>query len=112
MWPNSKKQESIVETAKVIAKEIAPTSHHFDLNASFPTKHFDLMREKGYLKACIPENYGGMGHGITDMVLSQYEIGKACGSTAVSVGMHHQVVGTESEPHQWPQKIRSKIFKN
>ena len=110
MWPNSKKQESIVETAKVIAKEIAPTSHHFDLNASFPTEHFDLMREKGYLKACIPENYGGMGHGITAMVLSQYEIGKACGSTAVSVGMHHQVVGTESETHQWPQKIRSKIF--
>ncbi|MQF68340.1 acyl-CoA dehydrogenase family protein, partial [SAR202 cluster bacterium AD-802-K11_MRT_200m] len=47
-----------------LSSPTAPTSHHFDLNASFPTEHFDLMREKGYLKACIPENYGGMGHGI------------------------------------------------
>ena len=110
MWPNSEKQKKIVETAKVIAKKISPTSPRHDVNATFPVEHFDLMRQKGYLKACIPENYGGPGHGITDMVLSQFEIGKACGSTAVAVGMHHQVVGTESESEQWPIKIRSKIF--
>jgi len=110
MWPNSEKQKKIVETAKVIAKKISPTSPRHDVNATFPVEHFDLMRQKGYLKACVPENYGGPGHGITDMVLSQFEIGKACGSTAVAVGMHHQVVGTESESEQWPIKIRSKIF--
>ena len=110
MWPNSEKQKKIVESAKSIAKEIGPTSHHHDFSATFPVEHFSLIRQKGYLKACVPEKYGGLGHGITDMVLSQYEIGKACGSTAVAVGMHHQVVGTESESDQWPEKIRSKIF--
>ena len=110
MWPNSEKQKKIVETAKSIAKKIAPTAQYHDFNATFPVEHFRLIKEKGYLKACVPEKYGGLGHGITDMVLSQYEIGKACGSTAVAVGMHHQVMGTESESDQWPENIRSTIF--
>ena len=110
MWPNNDKQESLVNLGKVIAEKIKLTASKHDRKATFPHEHFAFMRDKGYLRASVPTDIGGAGHGLTDLVLAQYEIGKGDGSTSVSVGLHHTIVGTEVEALNWPKKLRELIF--
>jgi len=110
MWPKSEKQKQLLEIAKTISSEINITASEHDEKGTFPIEHFTFMRKQGYLQAAVPKAYGGKEFGLTDIALSQYEIGKGCGSTAVAVGMHHMVVGAESEALSWPDHVRKKIF--
>ena len=68
------------------------------------------MRDIGYLASAVPESYGGPGYGLTDIILSQFEIATGDGSTALSVGMHHMVIGTESIAKRWPDSLRERVF--
>jgi len=111
MWPKNERQTRLIDLAQTISKEIEGTAAEHDQNGTFPTEHFDFMRDQGYLQASVPKEQGGEGYGLTDIMLAQYEIGKGCGSTAVSVGMHHMVIGSESEALAWPGKIRDRIFR-
>ena len=110
MWPKNEKQEKLIQLARTIASKIESTSALHDQNGTFPHEHFTFMRKQGYLHASVPVEYGGPGHGLTDLVLAQHEIGTGDGSTAVSIGMHHMVVGTESESRRWPEELRKRIF--
>ncbi len=110
MWPKTEKQESLFKKAQKIARHISSTSSKHDRDGSFPHEHFDFMRDIGYLASAVPEKYGGPGYGLTDIVLAQFEIGTGDGSTALSVGMHHMVIGTEAIAERWPDQIRQKVF--
>jgi alkylation response protein AidB-like acyl-CoA dehydrogenase len=112
MWPRNEKQASLIDLAKTISKEIEGTAAEHDRNGTFPTEHYDFMRNQGYLRASVPKEQGGEGHGLSDIALAQYEIGKGCGATAVSVGMHLMVIGSEREALAWPEQIRDRIFRN
>ncbi len=111
MWPKNEKQAALINLAQTISKEIEGTAAKHDRNGTFPIEHFEFMKNKGYLRASVPKEQGGGGHGLIDIMLAQYEIGKGCGATAVSVGMHHMVIGSESETVMWPGKIRNRIFR-
>ena len=110
MLPKNEKQEKLIQRARIIASKIESTSALHDQNGTFPHEHFAFMRKEGYLHASVPIEYGGTGHGLTDLVLAQHEIGTGDGSTAVSVGMHHMVVGAEAESRRWPEELRKRIF--
>lgn len=110
MWPRNERQAKLIVLAKAISQEIAGTAAKHDRNGTFPASHFDFMKNQGYLQASVPKEQGGAGHNLTDIALAQYEIGKGCGATAVSVGMHHMVIGSESEALLWPARIRDRIF--
>ncbi len=110
MWPKNDKQRKLIDLAKAIASQIRSTASKHDRKGSFPHEHYKFMRNQGYLKASIPLENGGYGYGLTDLVLAQYEIGKGDGSTSVSVGMHHMIIGAEIEARSWPAQLRSSVF--
>ena len=110
MWPKNKQQEDFIKISKEISNQISSTAAKHDRDGTFPHNHFSLMKSLGYIKASVPEQFGGNGHGLTDLALAQFEIGKGNGATAISVGMHHMVVGTEVESEKWPTRLRRRIF--
>ena len=110
MWPKNKQQEDFIKISKEISNQISSTAAEHDRDGTFPHDHFSLMKSLGYIKASVPEQFGGNGHGLTDLALAQFEIGKGNGATAISVGMHHMVVGTEVESEKWPTRLRRRIF--
>ena len=110
MWPKNENQEYITKLGKSIADRIKITASKHDRAGTFPHEHFEFMRENGYLRAAIPVKNGGGGHGLTDIVLAQYEIGCGDGSTAVSVGMHQMIIGAEIEGKKWPAQLRERVF--
>ena len=112
MFPKTESQTRLLEIAERLAVQFAATAAEHDRDGSFPTENFEAMREAGYLAAAIPEEYGGPGHGLTDIVLAQHALAKGDGSTALSVGMHLMTTGTEGAARGWPAEIRERIFRD
>ena len=111
MWPKTDAQRTLLATAEAIAEQIASTAPAHDRDASFPFEHFEAMRAAGYLGAAVPREFGGGGHGLDDLVLAQLAIARGDGSTALAVGMHHMVIGTEVSAQRWPEAARERVFR-
>jgi alkylation response protein AidB-like acyl-CoA dehydrogenase len=112
MFPNTEAQATLLRTARQLAAQFATTAAEHDRDASFPHENFEAMRDAGYLAAAIPTEYGGGGHGLTDIVLAQLALAKGDGSTALAVGMHLITTGTEATARNWPHTIRERIFRD
>jgi alkylation response protein AidB-like acyl-CoA dehydrogenase len=112
MFPNTEAQATLLRTARQLAAQFATTAAEHDRDASFPHENFEAMRDAGYLAAAIPTEYGGGGHGLTDIVLAQLALAKGDGSTALAVGMHLITTGTEATERNWPHTIRERIFRD
>ncbi|HSL57441.1 MAG TPA: acyl-CoA dehydrogenase family protein [Acidimicrobiales bacterium] len=72
--------------------ELGPTfaarAERYDREASFPYENFADLRDIGFLGLCIPERFGGLGADFTTYALVAEEIGRHCGSTALTFNMH------------------------
>lgn len=69
-------------------KEVAPMAKKVDEESLFPRESFNKMGELGFLGFMIPEEYGGSGGGAVMGCIILEELGKVCGSTALSVLAH------------------------
>ena len=112
MFPKTESQARLLEVAERLAAQFATTAAQHDRDATFPAENFEAMHEAGYLAAAIPEEYGGPGHGLTDIVLAQLALAKGDGSTTLGVGMHLMTTGTEASSRSWPDEIRERIFRD
>ena len=88
-FPLTDKQRRIFGQVREIAQaKFAPRAAQWDRNAAFPFDNYDDMRDAGLLGMCVPEAHGGLGADFTTYVIASAEIGRHCGSTALSFNMH------------------------
>ncbi|MCK5059291.1 MAG: acyl-CoA dehydrogenase family protein [Candidatus Aminicenantes bacterium] len=87
-------QERIVaEVKEFAANEIRPFAAEFEEKEAIPRELIDRMAKKGYLAACFPEEWGGLGLDPLYYGLFTEEIGKACSSTRGLLTVHTSLVG-------------------
>jgi alkylation response protein AidB-like acyl-CoA dehydrogenase len=60
----------------------------YDREAAFPYENWADLRDIGFLGLCIPERYGGLGADFATYALVAEELGRHCGSTALTFNMH------------------------
>lgn len=78
-----------VEWARKIKEEVvAPNAAEIDEERRFPQEAFHAFGQSGLLGLCVPEEYGGMGGSLTDLVDVTEVIAESCGSTAMCYLMH------------------------
>ena len=70
------------------AERFAPRAAEHDRDASFPTANYQDMRRAGLLAICVPQAHGGLGADYKTYMLTAAEIGRYCGSTALTLNMH------------------------
>ncbi len=66
----------------------APRAAEYDRDARFPAENYRELREAGLLGICIPKADGGSGAGFRAYSTTAAEIGRHCGSTALTWNMH------------------------
>ncbi|HOL38376.1 MAG TPA: acyl-CoA dehydrogenase family protein [Rubrivivax sp.] len=66
----------------------AERAERHDREASFPRENFDELRAAGLLGLAVPQHCGGLGADFATCVLVVAEMGRWCGSTALSFNMH------------------------
>src|SRR6266576_934581 len=70
------------------ARVLAPRAAQHDRDATFPIENFRDMHREKLLGICIPTEDGGLGADFRTYCLTAAELGRFCGSTALSFNMH------------------------
>jgi alkylation response protein AidB-like acyl-CoA dehydrogenase len=87
------RQSELVELAGRLADEFSERAGEHDRDGSFPFENYERMREEGFLGLTVPEELGGMGAGLLDLILAQERLAAGDGSTALAVNMHVSPIG-------------------
>jgi len=81
-------QRELIGRASEIGPGFAARAARYDREASFPFENYADLRSAGLLGICVPKAHGGLGADFTTYVMVAAEIGRWCGSTALSFNMH------------------------
>ena len=91
--PLTAQEHAIVELAGRLAERFAERAAEHDRDTTFPYENYDDMREAGYLGLTVPEELGGMGASLWELILAQERLAMGDGSTALAVNMHVSPIG-------------------
>jgi alkylation response protein AidB-like acyl-CoA dehydrogenase len=104
-------RSTIAEFAK---KEILPNVMKWDESQEFPRHIFKQLGELGFMGMLIPEEYGGAGMGYFEYIVAIEELGKVCGSVALSYAAHNSLCsmhlytfGNEEQRRKYTPKLAS-----
>jgi len=82
-------QRELIALAATLGRDkFAPRAARWDREASFPFENYADLRAAGLLGICIPRSQGGLGADFATYVMVAAELGRHCGSTALSYNMH------------------------
>lgn len=88
-WRLTPQQTELSTLARELGQhKFAARAADYDRNAAFPTANFEDFHKAGLLGVCIPEDQGGHGADLKTYMLMAAEIGRYCGSTALTFNMH------------------------
>jgi len=88
-WNLTNKQADLATRVRNLASEkFAPRAAEYDREAKFPTENYRDMADAGILGICIPEAEGGLGADLKTYMIAAAEMGRFCGSTALTFNMH------------------------
>jgi alkylation response protein AidB-like acyl-CoA dehydrogenase len=105
----------IEQSAKDFAETfIKPYVMEWDEAQHFPMDVMHKLGEYGFLGVLVPESYGGAGLGYQEYITIIEEIGKVCGSIALSVAAHNSLCtnhilsfGNEEQKQKYLPKLAS-----
>lgn len=82
-------QRELIALAAALGRDkFAARAARWDREASFPFENFADLRTAGLLGICVPKAHGGLGADFATYVMVAAELGRHCGSTALSYNMH------------------------
>jgi alkylation response protein AidB-like acyl-CoA dehydrogenase len=89
----AERQQRFIEMAAVHAEDFKPRVAQHDRENSFPFENVAAMKASGYTVIMAPEEAGGGGGDILDLVLAQERLARGDLPTAISINMHQFAVG-------------------
>ncbi len=82
-------QRSLLTLANKLGRErFAGRAAQWDEEASFPFANYEDLRAAGLLGLCVPQSHGGLGADFATYMMVAAEIGRFCGTTALTYNMH------------------------
>jgi len=79
----------MVELADEHAADFATRAQLHDRENSYVVENIDAMKKSGFLAACAPEEFGGLGvESVHDITVAISRLGRGCGASAISANMH------------------------
>ena len=87
--PGSLNRDQLVNVIRELGPTLKARAVDIDRNAVFPFENFADLRAAGFLGLCVPIRYGGLGASYADYIRVSQEIGRYCGSTALTFNMHN-----------------------
>ncbi|MBI4348638.1 MAG: acyl-CoA dehydrogenase family protein [Elusimicrobia bacterium] len=83
----TEEQRALVELARELAqKKIKPAARHYDETEEFPWPVVDDIRKADIFACYLPEEFGGLGGGVTELCLAAEEMYKACPAIPMAFG--------------------------
>src|SRR4051794_41918318 len=87
-------QRAITEMVRqFVDEQIIPNAEHYDHEDSFPEPIVEQMKELGLFGVTIPEEYGGMGPGLTTYAMIVEEVSR--GWISISGAVNTPFIGSD-----------------
>ena len=87
--PMTDLQRELVARAHQLGRDrFVPRARQWDDSASFPFANYDDLRDAGLLRLCVPAADGGLGADYATYMMVAAELGRHCGTTALTYNMH------------------------
>jgi alkylation response protein AidB-like acyl-CoA dehydrogenase len=93
-------------------KEIRPNLMEWDESQHFPREVFKKMGDLGLMGVLVPENLGGSGFSYFEYMTAIIELGKVCGSIALSMAAHNSLCtnhiltfANDAQKQKWVPKL-------
>lgn len=81
--------EKVLDRCGAVAREVvAPAAVAVDREARWPEESLGALQDTGLGGLVVPEEVGGLGHGLPALARVSERLGRECGSTALCFGMH------------------------
>ena len=103
------RQQTIMQLAGELAARFDERVAQNDLQSVFPFVNYHDLHASGYLRLALPQEYGGDGVDVFDMVLGQEILARGDASTALVTGMHLSLLGRVMEGNAWPADVLAEI---
>ena len=111
-------QHMIADMIKKFGDEhIRPKMMEWDEAQTFPVEVFKKLGDLGLMGVLVPTEYGGSGFGYAEYVTAISELGKICGSIALSMAAHNSLCtghimafGNEDQKKKYLPKLASAEF--
>jgi alkylation response protein AidB-like acyl-CoA dehydrogenase len=104
-------QRDLQQRARTLAQDFAARAAAHDRDASDPVENYAALRDAGFYGLNVPAEFGGGGVGLLGWSLAAEELGRGCGSTALSFNMHLSVVGPVMESPLVPPAVKERLAK-
>jgi alkylation response protein AidB-like acyl-CoA dehydrogenase len=104
-------QRELQQRARDLAGDFATRAAAHDRDASDPVENYAALRDAGFYGLNVPVEFGGGGVGLLGWSLAAEELGRGCGSTALSFNMHLSVVGPVMESPLVPAAAKERLAK-
>src|SRR5690625_3367674 len=107
--------QTMEERADLLKKTVAPFTERaaqHDKKGTFPFENFNALKSIGYPALTLPKKYGGGEISLSEMLYLQAIIGKADGSTALSIGWHMGIMKHLGENNIWDEKKYDSVAKD
>jgi alkylation response protein AidB-like acyl-CoA dehydrogenase len=112
-YTQSENQAMIADVIRKFGEEhIRPRFMEWDETQEFPIETMKKLGELGLLGVLVPEEFGGAGFGYFEYVTAITELGKICGSVALSMAAHNSLCtghilqfGNEEQKKKWLPKL-------
>lgn len=70
---------------QIAEEKVRPVAAKYDRDGTFPWDIVKVFADAGLFSVVVPEEYGGMGMGVMELVIVTEELSKACGGISLSV---------------------------
>jgi alkylation response protein AidB-like acyl-CoA dehydrogenase len=115
-WGLTDQERDLTTVARELGQgKIAGRAGRYDRDAEFPIENYRDMHAAGLLGICIPHADGGQGAPLKAYALAAAEIGRYCGSTALTWNMHVSSClwsGALSDDLEMDDEVRDRHHRN
>ena len=97
-------QRKWVGQLNALGRKFAESVQERDEAGTYPAEQIRELADSGYTALTVPEEFGGAGAGVHDMVLFQETLAKYDENVALSIGWNLGVPGGIFEEHSWQEE--------
>ncbi|UVI31017.1 acyl-CoA dehydrogenase family protein [Paenibacillus spongiae] len=108
----SEEERARADKVEKLAARFSERAEKHDREGSFPFENFADLREAGYLKMTVPQEFGGDGLSLYDLVMLQERLAYGDGSTALAVGWHIGQILHLRTSRKWPEAVFAELCRS
>ncbi len=106
------RQKELLHLASKHRAELKESAEQIDEEARIPDSIIASMKDSGFTSLPIPEEFGGKGLSLYELVLIQEELGKGEGAGALSIGWHFGILKDLQDRRPWNFHTYKDLCKN